>query len=71
MKKQTALEFAKEFINDLKENKNTNSEFFFNKEILTTDKNLKVLKEELKKIGFELSQQEDKDLWTLKKIKGV
>ena len=72
MKNQTALEFAKEFINDLKENNyKNNSEYYFDKEILKDDPNLETLKSELKKINFDLTQQNDKEIWTLKKIKGV
>lgn len=59
MKKQTPLEFAHEFINDLLNTPNNLNlsqeiEVCFNKNILTDDPNLTILKTELKKVNFDL-----------------
>lgn len=74
MEKQTPQEFAKEFINDFLDNPanlnlNKDVEINFGKEVLEDDPNLKILKEELNKIGFDIFQQENKNFWTIKKIK--
>lgn len=62
----TAEEFAKEFINDFQEDlkKHRNEEFgyYFNKAILNTDPDLKLIKQELSKIGYTLISIED-ELW--------
>ncbi len=68
----TAIEFAKEFIENLELAKN-NFDFtkdmnvVISKEILTADPNLKVLTNELKQIGFDLIPTEKPHSWILRK----
>lgn len=69
---QTPIQFAKEFINNL--NSETNQFDYskdinvcFNKNILTNDPNLNVLKQELNKIGFNLTPTDKEGYWKLKK----
>lgn len=70
---QSAIQFANEFIENLKESKNNfdfskEMDVVINKEILSADKNLAVLRNELKKIGFNLLPTEKQNCWTLRKI---
>ena len=73
MKKQTPLEFAHEFINDLKANydhfnfSDNTATVGFNETVLSTDPELKILKSELNKIGFDI-EPKNKDAWILRKI---
>lgn len=69
---QTPIQFAKEFIENL--NSETNQFDYskdinvcFNKDILTNDPNLNVLKQELIKIGFNLTPTDKEGYWKLKK----
>lgn len=69
---QTAIEFAKEFIENLELAKN-NFDFtkdmnvVISKEILTADPNLNVLTNELKQIGFNLIPTKKSNSWILRK----
>lgn len=70
---QSAIQFANEFIENLKESKNNfdfskEMDVVISKEILSTDKNLEVLRNELKKIGFNLLPTGKQNCWTLRKF---
>lgn len=69
---QTPIQFAKEFIENL--NSETNQFDYskdinvcFNKDILTNDPNLNVLKQELNNIGFNLTPTDKEGYFKLKK----
>ncbi|MBQ8845060.1 MAG: hypothetical protein IJ008_03480 [Clostridia bacterium] len=73
MEKQTPLEFAHEFINDLTTSPNTFNasnelEVCFNQNILSDDPNLTILKAELKKANFDLISTDNKHNFIVKKI---
>ena len=71
MNKQTPIQFAKEFINDLKSNNFDYSkelEFVFNKDILLNDPNLTILKQELNKVGFDIFPTKNELNWTIKQV---
>jgi hypothetical protein len=67
-----AKEYAKEFINDLKSDKNFYSKksfkVIFNKAILNDDPNLTILKKELNKNGLDIIKNDDIDTWTIFKL---
>lgn len=70
----TALQFAKEFVNDflddLKSDPNyykTNN-FWFNKRTLSDDPNLKILNQELNKIGYKIELIDNNEHWAVSKI---
>jgi hypothetical protein len=67
-----AKEYAKEFIKDLKSDKDFNPneplKVFFNEAILNDDPNLTIIKKELNKIGLDIIQNDDKDFWTIFKL---
>lgn len=69
--KQTPIQFAKKFIDNLKSDTfldySKETEVVFNKEILENDPNLEVLKKELSKIGFSLLPTDQNNCWTLRK----
>lgn len=73
MEKQTPIEFAHEFINDLVNTPNNFNlsnelEVCFNQNILSNDPNLTILKSELKKANFDLISTNDKQNFIVKKI---
>ncbi|MBQ8845072.1 MAG: hypothetical protein IJ008_03540 [Clostridia bacterium] len=73
MEKQTPLEFAHEFINDLTTTPNSFNlsnelEVCFNQNILSDDPNLTILKSELKKANFDLIPTNDKHNFIVKKL---
>ena len=73
MNKTKALEFAKEYIeNMLSDTKNIdlNKPFnsIFNPKFLENDPNFEVLNKELNKIGYKISKTEDSTTWTVSKL---
>lgn len=69
--KQTPIQFAKEFIDNLKSDTHLDyskeTTIIFSNDILENDPNLEVLKKELSKIGFSLSHADEENCWTLRK----
>lgn len=69
-----ALDFAKEFINDFledlknKPNFYLTEQFWFNKSILSDDPKLKILNNELNKIGFKITLIDNDKHWSVSKI---
>ena len=69
MNNSKALENAKEFIeynitkNLANHNLNKPIDVIFSNEVLNTDPNLKILKFELNKIGYSITQNEDNSKW--------
>lgn len=73
MNKTKALEFAKEYINDMlfSESKIDISKPFtchFSKEVFEDDPNLEILKKELNKIGYTISKELNTKFWTVSKL---